>query len=95
MAVDAIIFDFDGVIIDTETPDFESWRDLFRERGLDLAADLWINRVGATADNLHFDPASHFQKLTGTALEDAHLKQQRAAYIERCGQQPILPGSSN
>ena len=34
MAVDAIIFDFDGVIIDTETPDLELWQAAFRNRGL-------------------------------------------------------------
>src|SRR6266851_4232150 len=46
MAVDGIIFDFDGVIIDTETPDFELWQDFYRSRGLDLAVDLWLSRVG-------------------------------------------------
>ena len=41
MAIGAIIFDFDGVIIDTETPDFELWQEVYRTHGLDLSSDLW------------------------------------------------------
>ena len=26
MSIEAIVFDFDGVIIDTETPDFATWQ---------------------------------------------------------------------
>ena len=32
----AVLFDFDGTILDTETPEFEEWRATFRARGHDL-----------------------------------------------------------
>lgn len=92
MSVAAIIFDFDGVIIDTETPDFETWRDLFYEQGLDLTPDLWVQRVGATANDMHFSPERYYEQLTGSALDEAALKQQRANYLARCQAQPVLPG---
>jgi beta-phosphoglucomutase-like phosphatase (HAD superfamily) len=28
-----ILFDFDGLIVDTETPIFQVWQDIFREHG--------------------------------------------------------------
>jgi HAD superfamily hydrolase (TIGR01509 family) len=92
MTVDAIIFDFDGVIIDTETPDFETWRDVYHELGQDLTADLWTRRVGAAADNLHFDPAAHYETLTGQPMTPDVVAHQRSWYLERCGMLPILPG---
>ena len=33
MPIDALIFDFDGVVIDTETPDFDTWREVFQANG--------------------------------------------------------------
>ncbi|MEM7096233.1 MAG: HAD family phosphatase [Actinomycetota bacterium] len=52
--VGAVVFDFDGTIIDTETPVYESWRDAFLEAGvepIDLA--VWSAQVGkASGDSL-------------------------------------------
>ena len=44
----AVIFDMDGLIIDTEWPDYQSWRDLYVEHGHELTLfnrgrpRLWI-----------------------------------------------------
>ncbi len=91
MTVDAIIFDFDGVIIDTETPDFEVWQEFYREHGLDLSAELWLTRVGSV-NGTGFDPAAHFEKLTGAHLDSTFIKEHFDSYVQRCGQQPVLPG---
>ena len=92
MTIRAIIFDFDGVIIDTETPDFETWRELYQEHGLDLTPDLWVRRVGAAADNLHFDPAHYYQQVSGSMLQADALVRQRQRYLDRCETLPLLPG---
>ena len=42
----AIIFDFDGVIVDSETPEFESHRHLFIRHGVELTRDEWSASVG-------------------------------------------------
>jgi HAD superfamily hydrolase (TIGR01509 family) len=42
----AVIFDFDGVILDSETAEFESYRSTFAAYGADLAADEWTASVG-------------------------------------------------
>ena len=35
----AVLFDFDGVIVDTESPTYTSWRDAYKEFGVDLALE--------------------------------------------------------
>jgi beta-phosphoglucomutase-like phosphatase (HAD superfamily) len=42
----AVIFDFDGVIIDSETPEFEAHRQIFASHGLDLTTEEWCACVG-------------------------------------------------
>src|SRR5258708_1632716 len=91
MTVDAIIFDFDGVIIDTETPDFQVWQEYYRDHGLDLSAEMWLTRVGSV-NGKGFDPAVHFEQLTGTKLDKVFLQAHFDVYLRRCGEQPILPG---
>src|SRR4026207_609889 len=91
MPIDAIIFDFDGVVIDTETPDLELWQAAFRERGLDLSESMWSKRVGYNEDDA-FDPARHYEKVTGRPLEATFFENHHKLYLERCASQPILPG---
>ncbi len=91
MTVDAIIFDFDGVIIDTESPDLEVWQQFYRLHGLDLSLDVWARRVGHNEDD-SFDPALHFEKLTGLPFDQALKQANYQRYLARCAQQPILPG---
>ena len=43
--VDALIFDFDGLILDTESPDFQSWREVYAAHGHELAVDLAEQRT--------------------------------------------------
>jgi HAD superfamily hydrolase (TIGR01509 family) len=91
MAVDAILFDFDGVIIDTETPDFELWREFYYTKGFDLPVDLWISRVGEN-ENESFDPGKYYEQLSGNPMDSAFKQNFIARYTERCAQQPLLPG---
>ncbi len=42
----AVIFDFDGVILDSEIPEFEAHRHLFRRHGVELTRDEWSASVG-------------------------------------------------
>jgi HAD superfamily hydrolase (TIGR01509 family) len=42
----ALIFDMDGLIIDTEWPDYQSWQELYAEHGHDLPLSEWVQYVG-------------------------------------------------
>ena len=54
---EAIIFDLDGTLIDTETPDFEACKMLYEEFGATLSLDYWADKVVGRMDgyNLLFE----------------------------------------
>jgi HAD superfamily hydrolase (TIGR01509 family) len=58
--IDALIFDFDGLIADTETPALESWRRIYAEHGFELSLDVW---AGALGTNHGFDALTHLAEL--------------------------------
>jgi HAD superfamily hydrolase (TIGR01509 family) len=70
--IKALIFDFDGLILDTETPEFESWCEIYREHGQALSLEMWGQIVGGVAAS-DFHPLSHLQTLTGRDLTPLNL----------------------
>jgi beta-phosphoglucomutase-like phosphatase (HAD superfamily) len=44
--VAAVVFDFDGLLVDTETPEFEAWSQVFQEAGSILHLNEWAKCVG-------------------------------------------------
>jgi HAD superfamily hydrolase (TIGR01509 family) len=46
MPLAAVIFDFDGVILDSETPEFESHRRIFERCGVVLTTEEWCDQIG-------------------------------------------------
>ena len=47
----AIVFDFDGLIVDTEVLVYRSWRDTFRSYGVDLPLPVWTPHIGRSHDS--------------------------------------------
>lgn len=88
--IQALIFDFDGLIFDTETPDYETWAGLYREYGFELAHERWITGVGTYGG---FNAGVELAALLGGAIEAGTL---RARFAERyrahCERAPLLPG---
>lgn len=88
--IDALIFDFDGLIIDSETPLFEIWQDIYREHGGALTLDEWQHALGTFGG---FDPYANLLARTGVRLErDTLAPVIRAQHVERCTVMPLLPG---
>jgi putative hydrolase of the HAD superfamily len=46
--MDLIIFDFDGLILDTETASFQVWNDIFQSYGATLPISEWAACIGTT-----------------------------------------------
>ena len=44
---DAVIFDFDGLIMDTETATYEAWRQIYAGNGQALTVETWAQCVGS------------------------------------------------
>ena len=90
--VKALIFDFDGLIMDTESPEVDAWRAIYAEYDQEFPLQTWIRDVvGSTAAN--FDPAVHLAGLTGQELDVAGLHSRERSYrLEIQGRLPALPG---
>ncbi len=43
---DAVVFDFDGLILDTEYPIYRTANEIFLEHGVELSFDLWQGFIG-------------------------------------------------
>jgi putative hydrolase of the HAD superfamily len=66
--LDAVVFDLDGTIVDTESPSFESWRRTWADHGETLLLEDWVLCVG-TDWNL-FDPLAELgRRVPGLDLE--------------------------
>ncbi|MGZ4440947.1 MAG: HAD family hydrolase, partial [Gaiellaceae bacterium] len=78
MRVRAFLFDFDGLILDTEFASRAGWERLYREHGHELPADLWATLVGTT--HAPWDPMAHLEELVGEPLEREALNERRYAH---------------
>ena len=70
--IKALIFDFDGLILDTETPELLAWQEVYRGYGQELAASTWGQIVGGTAAS-DFEPVAALAALTGQTLDPPAL----------------------
>jgi len=44
--IKAVIFDFDGLILDTETAWYKAYKEVFGRYGVDLTLDFWGKTIG-------------------------------------------------
>ena len=78
MQVRAFLFDFDGLLLDTEFASRAGWAQLYREHGHELPNDLWATLVGTT--HAPWDPMTHLEELVGEPLEREALNERRYAH---------------
>jgi len=78
MPIRAFLFDFDGLIVDTELPSRAGWEWLYRRHGHELPRDRWATLVGTIG--AEFDPMAHLEELVGAPLEREVLDRERAAH---------------
>lgn len=90
MALAAIVFDFDGLIVDTENPGFISWQEVYQGFGATLSIDDWRHATGYVGG---FDPALHLEKILGRRLDWSQIVPKREARNwELTVQASTLPG---
>jgi HAD superfamily hydrolase (TIGR01509 family) len=77
VAIRAFLFDFDGLILDTETASRAGWAWLYGEHGHELPPEKWASVVGTVGG---WDPMGHLEELVGESLERAALNERRYAH---------------
>ena len=86
----SLIFDFDGLIVDTEKPGFDSWNEIYSDFGQRLTLDDWRGATGYVGG---FDPGVHLETLLGRKLDWQNLAPRRdARNWELTLKQGVLPG---
>ncbi len=75
--VRAFLFDFDGLIIDTETASRAGWQWLYRQHGQELPPEKWALMVG-TVDG--WDIWGNLEDLVGGPLDRPSWNEQRYAH---------------
>jgi HAD superfamily hydrolase (TIGR01509 family) len=86
----ALVFDFDGLILDTEQPIYRSWLEVYQAHGEDLPFDQWILTVGSS--NAAFDPRGHLEARLGRALAPEVLEERIRRRTEMILAESALPG---
>ena len=89
--VRAVIFDFDGLIVDTEMPDYLAWQAVYAQYGWTFPLESWLRNVGR--NDSPFDPLGPFRGPDSPMDPDAVLAVWRRHHtrLERDYLKP-LPG---
>jgi HAD superfamily hydrolase (TIGR01509 family) len=98
-----LLFDFDGLLVDTEATAHRAWHEIYAEHGHELPLERWLENVGTAGDP--FDPLEHLAGLAGPLdraaidarrrereLELAHAEELRegvAEYLEEAAERGL------
>ena len=86
----AFLFDFDGLIIDTEVPSRAGWQHVYEELGYELPPEKWALMVGTVGG---WDPMAYLEELVGGPLDRELVTERRRAHeFALIDAEELLPG---
>jgi HAD superfamily hydrolase (TIGR01509 family) len=91
MSFAAVLFDFDGVLVDTEWAIYQAWLATFQAHGHELPLDVYTRCIGS--DFATWSPKTHLEELSGLAFDwhDLDAKRQDAIMAD-LADEGIMPG---
>jgi HAD superfamily hydrolase (TIGR01509 family) len=86
----ALIFDFDGLIVDSESPGFQAWSEVYAMHGCSLPFDKYSACIGTIGG---FDLHGYLEEQSGRSFDRVDLEQAcNTRWLELMTTQPVLPG---
>ncbi len=86
----ALVFDFDGLILETEEPVYLSWLELYQQYGYQLSFKDWGSIIGTAHGE--FNPKRTLEHLVGYPIPEDALQKRLRRETELILERPILPG---
>ncbi|MBY6038084.1 HAD family hydrolase [Fictibacillus nanhaiensis] len=88
--IKALVFDFDGTILDTETQHYNAFQELYKEHGTNLPLEVWGECIGTHSD---FNPYEYLEKQIQKKLNHEELRSKKTEReIALILEQKPLPG---
>jgi HAD superfamily hydrolase (TIGR01509 family) len=88
--VKALIFDFDGLIVDSESPGYRAWTEVYESHGCTLPFDKYSACIGTIGG---FDLHAYLEEQSGRSFDRGELEAAcNARWRELVKDQPLLPG---
>jgi len=89
--IKALLFDFDGVILDTEKPIYQSWLEVYQSSGCQLPLSEWSKVIGTSPRG--FDPFMSLEQQLGHKVDRESIAPvRRKRELELISERPIQPG---
>src|SRR5207302_528252 len=87
----AVVFDFDGLILDTESPVYHAWRETYEEHGVELERARWQAIIGTDGA---LDPLADLEVAVADAAFDREAVNARrqARRDELLAMESVRPG---
>lgn len=88
--IQAIVFDFDGLILNTELADFLAWQAIFEPHQIEFPLKLWHQNVGTKNS---FDPVLYLQARLGRVLNRGSIMEEyHQHHLNLIRHMTIMPG---
>lgn len=86
----ALIFDFDGLILNTEVPEYKAWTEIFRRHNATLLLEDWVKVIGTTPDA--FNVIDHLQAQVSGSLDIAEIhREKQSSFWSLMKQETVMP----
>ncbi len=94
MDFSAVLFDFDGVLVDTEWAIYQAWLRTFQKHGHELPLEVYTRCIGS--DFATWSPKTHLEELSGLDFDwhdlDARRQEEILAELTHEGTMPgVIP----
>ena len=77
--IKALIFDFDGLILDTESPEYISFQEMFAEFGLEFPLSEWASNIGKGVGETGPTPYEILQSRVRIPFDFENVRERRRA----------------